>query len=281
MLSRVIRPDHVPQPTSASQAAQLAARTLALLRALPAASPAERARIEDEVVGSHLWLADSLARRFDRRGEELDDLQQVARTGLVEAVRRFDDGYGPFIAFAVPTITGVLKRHFRDHGWLVRPPRRTQELAAQLRQQWPSVVQQLASDPSEHQLAELLDHPVEEVREAVQASQWYTARSLDAVEVGTGPYVIGAEPDAALERSEATMVIRTACRQLSAEELRLLQMRFVEERTQSDIAASLGTSQMQVSRLLNRTFRRLRAIIGSLDSSAATCATPLDPGEAA
>lgn len=125
----------------------LADRTLQLLSRARIADVEERQRLHDEVVTSHLWLAESLARRFQYRGEDLDDLQQVARIGLVEACQRFDPERGSFIAFASPTITGVLKRHFRDHGWLVRPPRRTQELASGIWKQWPELVQQLGSIP--------------------------------------------------------------------------------------------------------------------------------------
>ena len=115
-------PAHVRDPR--------AEHTIELLRRAGAADGEEQQRLLDEVVTSHLWLAETLARRFQYRGEDLDDLQQVARIGLVEACRRFDPERGSFIAFAIPTITGVLKRHFRDHGWLIRPPRRTQELAS-------------------------------------------------------------------------------------------------------------------------------------------------------
>jgi RNA polymerase sigma-B factor len=237
--------------------------TVELLRRARDAAPCEKARLQNEVVTSHLWLADSLARRFHHRGEEAEDLQQVARFGLVQAVQRYDPDHGSFVAFAIPTISGCLKRHFRDHGWLVRPPRRTQELAAQLRHQWPDLIQRLHTDPSEQDLADNLGQSITLVREATGANQCYRPASLTAVH---GPAL--AEPTAAdeLAMCETRLVISRAWSQLTPEERRLLTLRFYEDQSQSTIAAQLGVSQMQVSRLLSRTLLRLRSIIGGLDT---------------
>lgn len=240
-----------------------AERTTRILRRARDAAPCERARLQNEVVATHLWLADSLARRFQNRGEEPEDLQQVARFGLVQAVQRYDPEHGPFLAFAIPTISGCLKRHFRDHGWLVRPPRRTQELAAQLRQEWPDLIQRLHTDPSDADLADHLGQSITLVREASGANQCYRPSSLSAIQ-GAGL----AEPTAAdeLTSCESRLVISRAWSQLTADERVLLSMRFYEDRSQSAIAAELGVSQMQVSRLLSRTLLRLRSIIGGLDT---------------
>ena len=227
------------------------------------APPDEKARLQNEVVTSHVWLADSLARRFHHRGEEADDLQQVARFGLVQAVQRYDPDQGPFLAFAIPTISGCLKRHFRDHGWLVRPPRRTQELAAQLRQQWPDLIQVLHADPSDQDLADYLGQSVKVVREATGANQCYRPSSLTAVH-GSAAAEPAAGDDFAL--CETRMVISRAWSQLTCEERTLLTLRFYEDRSQSAIASQLGISQTQVSRLLARTLLRLRSIIGGVDS---------------
>lgn len=232
------------------------------LRVAQSCDPDERQQIHEQVVNSHLWLADALARRFRRASEEMDDLQQVARTGLVQAVRRYDPEHGPFTAFAVPTITGVLKRHFRDHGWLVRPPRRTQELSAQLRQQWPDLTQRLRTVPSDRELAHSLDASLEAVREAMCANQGYRSDSLDAV--GARRSSDDGHPDE-ISQCENRLVLARVLRQLTPEERRLLMLRFYEERSQSDIADCIGTSQMQVSRLLARTLRRLRTMIGGLE----------------
>ena len=243
---------------------ELTAETaIQLLRRARDAAPVERARLQNEVVTGHLWLADSLARRFHHRGEEAEDLQQVARFGLVQAVQRYDPEHGPFLAFAIPTISGCLKRHFRDHGWLVRPPRRTQELAAQLRQQWPNLTQRLHADPSEQDLADCLGQSIQVIREARGANQCYRPASLTAVEGSAG-----AEPTTGdeLARCETRLVIDQAWNQLTRDERTLLTMRFYQDRSQSDIAAQLSVSQMQVSRLLSRALLRMRSIIGGLDT---------------
>jgi RNA polymerase sigma-B factor len=252
-------------PLTAEMAADrdaLGEQTRERLRIALSCDPEERDRIHEQVVKSHLWLADSLARRFRRPSEEIDDLQQVARTGLVQAVRRYDPDHGPFTAFAVPTISGVLKRHFRDHGWLVRPPRRTQELSAQMRQQWPDLTQRLRTAPSEREVAECLGAPLEAVREAMCANQGYRSDSLDAVGVH-GSSDDGFPDD--ISQCENRLMLSRVWRHLSPEERRLLILRFYEERSQSDIAERIGTSQMQVSRLLARTLRRLRTMIGGLE----------------
>jgi RNA polymerase sigma-B factor len=250
----------VPVAAAREQAPEAATQ---LLRQAQYAAPDERARLHNEVVTSHVWLADSLARRFLHRGEDAEDLQQVARFGLVQAVQRYDADQGPFLAFAIPTISGCLKRHFRDHGWLVRPPRRTQELAAQLRQQWPELTQRLHADPSDQDLADYLGQSIKGIREATGANQCYRPTSLAAVH---GSAV--AEPAAADEfaRCESRLVISRAWRQLTSDERTLLTLRFYEDRSQSAIATTLGISQMQVSRLLARTLLRLRSIIGQLDT---------------
>ena len=141
-------PDQPVVPTRPRSAREeLAERTRALLLEAETAGPLRRQQLLDEVITSHLWLAEKLARQFRHRGVDDDDLVQVARTGLVEACLRFDPHQGSFVGFAEPTISGVLKRHFRDHGWTVRPPRPTQELAASIWRRWPSLVQEMGSLP--------------------------------------------------------------------------------------------------------------------------------------
>ena len=221
----------------------------------------------DQVAHDHLWLAETLSRRFRFRGEDPEDLLQVARIGLIEACQRFDPDQGPFLAFAIPTITGVLKRHFRDHGWMVRPPRRTQELASSLWQQWPAVAQGVRAIPSERQLADTLGTPVGAVRQARFASQGYASTSLDAALL-RGPAPFGPDLRAGeeeTERCEARLVVERVWSRLTPAERDLLRMRFFEQRSQSDIAAEIGTSQMQVSRLLSRLLAKLRGLIGALE----------------
>ena len=172
--------------------------------------------------------------------------------------------FGPFLAFAVTTITGVLKRHFRDHGWIVRPPRRTQEVASEVWQQWPALVQAMGAIPRPTDLAAELGESVEAVHQARCASQCYRATSLDVALSWGGSF--GAASNAEqLDQSEARMIIRHAWSRLDESERELLRLRFFEERSQSEIAAAIGTSQMQVSRLLARVLRKLRGIIGTLE----------------
>jgi RNA polymerase sigma-B factor len=247
---------------------ELAERTHSLLLEAQTAGPARRQQIIDEVVCSHLWLAETLARRFLHRGEDEEDLLQVACTGLVEACQRFDPRQGSFVGFAVPTITGVLKRHFRDHGWVVRPPRPTQELASTIWRQWPTLVQQMGSVPRSRDLADELGAPVGAVRQARFASQGYSASSIDAAML-RGICFCSNETEEDIGRTEARMIIEEALAKLDEVERRLIWLRFYEQRSQAEIAEEIGTSQMQVSRLLSRLMIKLRMIIGVPDTLAA------------
>jgi RNA polymerase sigma-B factor len=244
---------------------ELAERTRELLAEAADADPPRRQEIHDEVVTSHMWLAEALARRLWHSGEDREDLLQVACTGLVEACRRFDPQQASFVAFAVPTITGVLKRHYRDHGWAVRPPRHTQELASTLWRQWPALVQSAGAIPNDHDLAEHCGEPVSVVRQARLASQCYSPASIDAAMTRGVPFACEASEDE-VDRIECRMIVRSAMTQLDPDERRLIWLRFFEGRSQSAIAAELGISQMQISRLLGRVLMKLRRIIGGLDS---------------
>jgi len=227
------------------------------------ADPEERRSIHGSVTLAHLWLADSVARRFIGKGEDLDDLQQVARAALVEAVGRYDPDQGDFIPFAVPTIAGLLKRHFRDHAWPIRPPRRTQEIAVTIRREWPTLAQSLGHQPTTRDLADHLDCDETDIRRAQVADRGYGSESLDDDSAGQGRRLQDGEP---ARSSDAALVVRRACAGLDREDRWLLYLRFAEERTQSDIAQRLGTSQMQVSRRLARLLRRMRSSIGPLDA---------------
>jgi RNA polymerase sigma-B factor len=230
------------------------------------ADTAEDAADVSPLVLEHLWLADSMARRFRGRGEDDDDLQQVARCALLEAARRYDPAQGPFAPFAAPTISGVLKRHFRDHGWVVRPPRQTQQLALRITQQWSEVAQERGGLPTDAELADSLDESVATIREARCASQGYRTVPIDGL---TSMAVSAAGDDPGYEQCEARVLVRETWELLSAEEQDLLWMRFWEQRSQSDIATRIGTSQMQVSRLLARILARLRKELRAPEESAA------------
>lgn len=250
-----------------AQRQELADRTLALLFKARQAGEEERQQIFDEVVTSHLWLAETLSRRFLHRGEDEEDLLQVARTGLVEAVQRFDPEQGAFIAFAVPTISGVLKRHFRDHGWMVRPPRRTQELASGIWQQWPALVQTMGAIPSAQDLASQLGESVGAVQQARYASHCYSPASIEAA-VARGMSFSSTESEEEIDRTEVRLIVSAALDQLTDCERQLLWYRFYEQRSQAEIADAIGTSQMQVSRLLSRVLGKLRSIIGTVGETA-------------
>lgn len=262
----------IPQPAARrgafraadpAQRQELSDLTLARLRAARDADASTRQSLFDEVVVSHLWLADSVARRFRDRGEDLEDLRQIARSGLVEACARFDPDQGSFAAFAFPTVTGLVKRHFRDHGWSIRPSRPTQELSAEMWRRWPEVAQAVGGEPTERQLADVLRVPLDDVRRARRATQAYSFSSLDAL---TQDHESD-EPDS--ERCDAHVLVSSVWKELTEAEQRLLRMRFFEERSQGDIAAELGTNQMQISRMLARLLKKLRGLIGSLDEAEA------------
>ena len=242
----------------------LATRTHDLLVAAETAGPAQRERIIREVVTSHLWLAETLARRFMHRGEDQEDLIQVACAGLVEACQRFDPHQGSFIGFAVPTITGVLKRHFRDFGWVVRPPRPTQELASTIWRRWPTLVQQMGSLPRSQDLADELGEPVRAVQQARFASLGYSASSIDLA-ISRGSCFCSNETEEDIDRAEARMIIDKALADLDEDERRLIWLRFYEQRSQAEIAEEIGTTQMQVSRVLSRLMIKMRSIIGVPD----------------
>jgi RNA polymerase sigma-B factor len=260
----VVSEVHLASPTQTTRE-ELSESTRDLLITAQTAGPVERQRILDEVVTSHLWLAETLAHRFMHRGQDNEDLIQVACTGLVEACRRFDPHQGSFVAFAVPTITGVLKRHFRDHGWMVRPPRPTQELASIIWRRWPTLVQEMGALPGARDLAEELGEPVGAVQQARFASQGYSASSIDAA-LSHGICFCSDETDQDIDRAEARLIIQEALAQLNDDERRLIQMRFFQQRSQSEIAEEFGTSQMQVSRLLSKLLIKMRTIIGALES---------------
>src|SRR5215207_9185895 len=258
----VVSEVHLALPVPQIPREELAERTHDLLIAAQTAGPVKRQRMLDEVVTSHLWLAETLARRFMHRGEDNEDLMQVACIGLVEACRRFDPQQGSFVGFAVPTITGVLKRYFRDHGWVIRPPRPTQELATIIWRQWPVLVQQMGALPGVRELAEELGEPVGAVQQARFASQGYSASSIDAA-MSRGICFCSDETEEDIDRAEARLIIDEVLTQLNEDERRLIQLRYYEQRSQSEIAEEIGTSQMQVSRLLSKLLVKMRTIIGA------------------
>ena len=215
-----------------------------------------RRELRREAVVLTLDLVDGVARRYHGRGMERDDLVQVGRMALVKAVNGYRCGQGSsFAAYAVPTISGEIKRHFRDQGWLVRPPRRLQELRAEVAGEQERLRHLLLREPTDTELAHGLEITPDQVREVHSSSMAYHAMPLDLLD-GSGP--VGDErwfDDVVVARD----ALGRALNGLSERELLIVRLRFVEEQTQSQIGEVLGVSQMQVSRLLASILQRLRA----------------------
>jgi len=226
------------------------------------AGDAERRRLHERIVLDHLELADRIARQHSGRAHDWSDLRQVGYLGLVKAARRYDPGFGaPFVSFAIPTISGEIKRHLRDNGWVVRPPRQVQELRHALLAVVPALTQRLGRTPTDQELATHTGHPREAVVEALAAHTSLRPVSLDFTvqeEEGTSlADTLGAE-DPGYVRAERTLLLDAARGILSDRDRRILHLRFVDECSQSEIAAELGVTQMQVSRLLARILGQLR-----------------------
>jgi len=220
----------------------------------------------EELVRRFLPLARSLARRYGRSSEPFDDLLQVASLGLLKAIDRFDVERGhQFQSFAVPTILGEMRRYFRDSGWAVHVPRSAQERALKVRDAQERIANERGHAPTASQLAQYLELDTEEVLDALQTIQAYETVSLDAPRPGSdddgGAYVesIGGE-DERYELVELDATVSTALARVPARERLILQMRFVDDLTQTEIAERIGISQMQVSRLLRRSLEQLRAL---------------------
>lgn len=220
----------------------------------------------EALVKRFMPLTRSLARRYDRSSEPFEDLLQVASVGLLKALDRFDPDRGhSFPSFAVPTILGEMRRYFRDCGWSVHVPRGDQERALKVRNAQETLTNERGHAPTVNQLAEYLELDIEQVIDALQATEAYETMSLDAPRPGaedeTTTYgdAMGHD-DERYELVELDATIVAALEHVPARERSMLHMRFVEELTQTEIAARVGISQMQVSRLLRRSLDQLRAL---------------------
>ena len=217
----------------------------------------------EQLVMSHLNLVRFLASKFKSRGEPLDDLIQVGTIGLIKAVDRFDPARGlEFTTFATPTILGEIRRHFRDKGWSVRVPRRLQELSSKVNQTKEELTKGLHREPSVEEVATALNTTVDEVLEAMESSSAYSSVPLESGSSGEddAPSVIDryVSEDEALAQSDDRMAIEEATRDFSPREREIIDMHFIDGLTQVEIAKKLGISQVQVSRLLRRTLRKLQ-----------------------
>lgn len=239
-------------------------RTDAIVSQLRVARPAspDSRDLTRQLIESNIDMARTVAKRYTGRGIELDDLEQVALLGLTKAARRFDPAAGhDFMAFAVPTIRGELRRYFRDLGWAVKPPRPVQEMQIRIARAQAELAQELQRSPRPTELARHLGEELELVVEALAADGCFTPASLDA-QIGEHGTTVGAllgGPDRDLEVAEAKLLLDPVVARLSARDRRVLQMRFYEERSQQEIADEIGVSQAQVSRIVARILRALRA----------------------
>lgn len=233
------------------------------LRALPADSP-EYARQREQIIDRCLPLADRIAQRYARRGETFDDLQQIARIGLLNSVSRFNpDNGADFLAYAIPTMMGEVRRYFRDHSWAMRVPRRLKELHVRIGAMTPDLTQALGRTPTASDLAAALEVSREDVVECLVAANAYSVRSLDAPlsdHDDTRPALHDSlgEQDAHLDAITDRESLRPLLATLTERERQILHLRFFAGMTQSQIAGQIGISQMHVSRTLAKTLSTLR-----------------------
>jgi RNA polymerase sigma-B factor len=217
-------------------------------------------RLRDQLIEDHLWLAKHCARRYVGRGESLEDLVQVAMVGLVKAVERFDAERGfVFSTFAVPTILGELRRHFRDAGWAAHVPRRMKETHLAAVHNAETLVQELGRAPTPLELAERMSVSVGDLAEATVAAGSYRATSLYAsTDDGNADDSLVVYEDRDLDGAEARATLERVLRVLPRRERHVVELRYFAELSQREIAARVGISQVHVSRLLKASIERLR-----------------------
>ena len=242
---------------------------LRALASLPAHDP-RRPSLRERAIEAWLPLGRHLAQRFHGRGEPLDDLVQIATVGLIKAIDRFDPEYGnDFAAYAVPTVVGEIKRHFRDRTWDIRVPRRLQELKLDINEATSTLCQQLGRSPTVADIAGYLQRSQDEVLEGLDGARAYTAVSLqtlvgngeDATELGD----LFGEEDHELALAEFRACLGAALETLGPREQKIVVLRFFGNLTQTQIAERVGISQMHVSRLLARSLATLRGHLSAED----------------
>ena len=222
-------------------------------------------RSREELTARFMPLARSLALRYQRSGEPLDDLLQVAALGLVKAVDRFDPAREiAFSSYAVPTILGEIKRYFRDRTWSVRVPRGLQELSMRVDRAVSGLAEELRRSPSVKEIAKAVGASEEEVLEAMRAGGAYRAVSFEAPAGGAGEDAGGTLADSVgideegFDRAEERATLDALLQALDAREREVLRMRFEHDMTQAEIGLAIGVSQMQISRIIRQALQRLR-----------------------
>ena len=259
-LDDVIEPTERNPQLRRERSAQL---TADLLAADENQAPVVRRRL----VLLHLDAAESVARHYGGRGQDHQDLVQVARLGLVEASVRYDPSLGSFLGFALPTMMGVIRRHFRDRAWSVKPPRCIQENAAVVARAREDLTHELLRWPTVSEIATHLSLSEVEVRAARQVDGCFQASSLD-VPVGQRAESLGeslSEVETRFDLVETSLTLQPAYQQLSERDRRLVYLRFYSELSQREIADEFGVSQMQISRWLVRVLRSLRQYLSEDD----------------
>lgn len=246
------------------------AYTAELLDRAQECTGADRQELLDQVVLLNGPVAESIAARYRSRGIDSDDLVQVAYLGLVKAAQGYRPGEGPgFLAYAVPTISGEVKRHFRDFGWMIRPPRRLQEIRSAALSVASDLLQEKGRPATDEEIAEALGVPVADLAEAAVADRCYSALSIDAPGPrDDGPVLADLlvdEADSYLQ-VENRETLRPALDALGERDRRILLLRFVRGMTQEQIGTEIGVSQMQVSRLLTRILKSLRQDLAEAES---------------
>jgi RNA polymerase sigma-B factor len=242
-------------------------RSAQLTAELLAADETQAQELRRRLVLLHLDAAESVARHYGGRGQDHQDLVQVARLGLVEASVRYDPSLGSFLGFALPTMMGVIRRHFRDRAWSVKPPRCIQENAAVVARAREDLTHELLRWPTVGELAAYLSLTEDEVRAARQVDGCFQASSLD-VPVGQRAESLGeslSQVESRYDLVETSLTLEPAYRQLSERDRRLVYLRFYSELSQREIADEFGVSQMQISRWLVRVLRSLRQYLSEDD----------------
>jgi RNA polymerase sigma-B factor len=241
-------------------------RTAELLLAAHNAEDTElRKQLLDEVIVINRCVAEAVANRYRGRGVPLEDLHQSAYEGLIRSVHKFDPSIRPdLLTYAVPTIRGEVQRWFRDHGWMVRPPRRVQELQWRVSRSTETLSRTMGRPPSEEELSRDVGCSIPELRETEQALGCFRPASLDRpagdeVSMTVGDLLVSEDGD--WPAADARVSLASVLPALPERDRDILYMRFVDELSQKDIAKRIGVSQMQVSRLLTRILATLRALM--------------------
>mgnify|MGYP000507080479 CR=1 FL=1 len=254
-------------PRSALSHEERAARTSSLLQRAAdleaAGDDTGREACLAEVVELNMRIAEAVARRYARKGIATEDLTQVAYVALIRAVRSYDVRQGhDLLSYAVPSMTGEIRRHFRDHGWTIRPPRDVQRAHSRLVRSGATLDR--LDEQGLSALAAEVEESVEVVREALAARSCFSLVSLDTPAPGQedGPVrEVSAGEDRDAEQAEARLLVQPLLARLSPKEKQVLRLRFAEELSQREIALRLGMSQVQVSRLLQRMLTQMRGTL--------------------